>query len=224
MTNDNYLIKLLNGDIKLSVTFWVWFLSIFIILKFILINNVNELTYDTISFLYSVFIFICIYRSANKYLGSKLWPFLTKTLVTISLFFSLLSLYETIRVTFFNDYVISSEIKNFKKKLPLKVDSYLNLIDISKEKKNIFYTYQLTTLTSKKTHNIERFKKQIQESLCEKGYTLELLKNDYRLNYSYLDINDKQVMNILTEKEDCGKSIYDLDILKEILKNENTTF
>ena len=51
-----------------------------------------------------------------------------------------------------------------------------------------------------------------------------MLKNDYRLNYSYLDKNDKQVMNILTEKEDCGKSIYDLDILKEILKNENTTF
>ena len=220
----NYFTKLLNGDISLSITFWIWFLSIFIILKFTLLNSIDTLTYDIICFAYSLFIFVSIYRSANKYLGSKVWSFLAKIIVTINLFFSLVFIYDTIRSTFFNDYVISSEIEKFKEQLPLKIDSFTNLIDITKEKHNIFYTYKLSNFVAKNAHNTNRFKKQIQESLCEKGYTLELLKKDYVLNYTYLDKNDKKFINILTKKEDCGKSIYDLDILKDILKNENTTY
>jgi hypothetical protein len=50
---------------------------------------------------------------------------------------------------------------------------------------------------------------------------LDLLKKDYILNYEYTNQNDEKLIEIKTTKEHCGKSIYDLEILAEVMKREN---
>ncbi len=234
--NQSYFKRLLEGQINLNITFWIWFvfitlaINIFIDNSFSQVNyhqNANELKFSIIiyllTFIYSILIFIAIYKSADNYTGNKIWPFLSKVIISINLFFSLLGAYEILKVTFFEDYAIKSEINSFKESLPLKVNSFSHLTDIGIEDKNIYYTYKLDKMdkTSANDYNLKKFKSQIQDSLCEEENTLKLLKKDYILNYTYLDKNKKKLIDIETNKLSCGKGIYDLDILKELIRQGN---
>ena len=66
----------------------------------------------------------------------------------------------------------------------------------------------------------KKFKKEIQDSLCEDQSSLDLLKKEYILNYQYINENKEDILNITTDKKICGESINDLEILKDVLKKE----
>jgi hypothetical protein len=232
----SYLKKLIRGEINLNITFWIWFVFVSLVINFFIDNSFNESNYHQsnnelifnvitylLIFMYSILIFIAVYRSADKYIGNKLWPFLAKVIISINLFFSLFSAYDLLRVTIFEDYAIRSEIINFKNSLPLKVNSYSHLTDIAIEDKKIFYTYRLDNMdiNSKENYNLNKFKSQVQDSLCEEDNTLKLLKKDYILNYTYIDKNEEKLIDIKTNKLSCGQSIYDLDILRELIRQGN---
>ena len=233
--NESYFKKLIKGQINLVISFWIWFVFVTLTINIFIDNNFNQIDYQRttneqtasiiiyfFTFIYSIFIFIAIYRSANNYLGNNIWPFLSKVIITVNLFFSLYSAYDLLRVTIFDNYAIESEINSFKNKLPIKVNSFSQLTDIGIEKKNIYYTYKLDRMdrSSNNSYNLNKFKSQVQDSLCEEDNTLKLLKKDYILNYTYVDKNEEKLIKITTDKLSCGKSIYDLDILKEILENQ----
>lgn len=234
ITEESYLKKLIKGKISLSITFWLWFVFISLMINFFIDNSFNEVEFHRnnsemffsitiyfLTFIYSIFIFIAVQKSALNYIGNKLWSFLARVIITINLFFSLFQAYDLLRVYFFEDYAIKSEINNFKKSLPLKVDSFSYLINIDIKEKNIYYTYLLDNIEANSKLNINKFKSQVQNSLCEDENTLKLLKKDYVLDYTYVDKNEEKFTNIITNKLSCGKSIYDLEILREILRNEN---
>ncbi|APW65512.1 MULTISPECIES: hypothetical protein [Arcobacteraceae] len=234
ITEESYLKKLIKGKISLSITFWLWFVFISLMINFFIDNSFNEVEFHRnnsemffsitiyfLIFIYSIFIFIAVQKSALNYIGNKLWSFLARVIITINLFFSLFQAYDLLRVYFFEDYAIKSEINNFKKSLPLKVDSFSYLINIDIKEKNIYYTYLLDNIEANSKLNINKFKSQVQDSLCEDENTLKLLKKDYVLDYTYVDKNEEKFTNIITNKLSCGKSIYDLEILREILRNEN---
>jgi hypothetical protein len=235
----SYFIKLLRGNLSLSITYWIWFVFVTILIRYFIDINFEQINphrtkFDEIislvvyflTIIYSLFIFVAVQRSARNYNGSKIWSFLAKVLVTVSLFFSIVSAYELIKLYLIEDFAIKTEIENFKKTLPLKVDSFVSLIDVAKNDKNIFYTYELSNLDLKKevTYNFKKFKNNIQDSLCEESNSLKLLKKDYILNYTYIDKNKTEVIQVETTKESCGKNIYDLDILKEILRQESKLY
>lgn len=232
----SYFKKLIKGEINLNITFWIWFVFLSLAINLFIDNSFNETNYHQsnnelifniitylLIFIYSILIFIAIYRSADKYKGNKLWPFLAKVIISINLFFSLFSAYDLLRATIFEDYAIKSEINSFKNSLPLKVNSYSHLTDINIENKNIYYTYRLDNMDihNKEEYNLNKFKSQVQDSLCEEENTLRLLKKDYILNYTYIDKNKEKLIDIETNKLSCGESIYDLDILKELIKQGN---
>lgn len=234
--NPSYLKELIKGQLNLNITFWIWFVFISLAINIFIDNSFNQTNYHQstneliisiiiylLIFIYSILIFIAVYRSADNYIGNKLWPFLAKVIISINLFFSLFSAYDLLRVTIFEDYAIKSEINNFKDSLPFKVNSYSHLTDIGIDEKNIYYTYKLDNMdiTSTDNYNLKKFGLQIQDSLCEEENTLELLKKDYILNYTYIDKNEKKLIDIETNKINCGKGIYDLDILKELIKQGN---
>ena len=234
--NETYLKKLIKGQINLNITFWVWFVFVTLAINIFLDNSFSQIDYQgshneqtlsiiiyLLTFIYSILIFIVIYRSADNYKGNKLWAFLSKVIVTINLFFSLFSAYDLLKVYFFEDYAIKSEINSLKKSLPLKVNSHSQLKDIGIEDKNIYYTYKLNKMDKKNSHtyNLNKFKSQVQDSLCEEENTLKLLKKDYILNYTYIDKNEEKLIAILTNKSTCGEGIYDLDILKELIRQGN---
>ena len=225
-----YIKKLLKGEISLLISFWIWFIAlslfveIFFQVKFsenpFIYDNYSELLLFLFTFIYSILILIIIYRSSKNYKGSKIWSFLAKTLVTINLFFSLSFSFDTMKFYFFEDYAIGKEIENFKLSLPIQVDSTSILIDIYKENKTIFYTYQLLGSISLKDIDKNKFNSKIQNSICEDEGSLDLLKKDYSFNYQYVDENKEEIIKIITDKIHCGKSIYDLEILNDILKKQ----
>ena len=232
----SYFKRLMKGQINLNITFWIWFVFISLLVNIFIDNSFNQINYHQsndrlilsiiiylLTFIYSILIFIAVFRSADNYTGNKLWPFLSKVIVSINLFFSLFSAYDLLRVTIFEDYAIKSEINSFKNSLPLKVNSYSHLTDIGIEEKNIFYTYKLNNMdiNSANNYNLKKFESQIQDSLCEEENTLKLLKKDYVLNYTYIDKNEEKVIDIETNKLSCGEGIYDLDILKELIRQGN---
>lgn len=229
----NYFYQLFNGQTSLSFVFWFWFVFVSFCIEYLFENNYLNYLYLEENFnfknflihssilLYSVFIFLVIFRTTRNYKGNKIWSFLAKTFVMINLFFSI-SLYIEIHKDYFlEDYYISKDIEEFKKELPIEVDVNSSLIDIYKKDKNIFYKYSLVDVDLSFDENRKGLKKQVYESLCENKATLDLLKKDYILNYEYTNQNDEKLIEIKTTKEHCGKSIYDLEILAEVMKREN---
>lgn len=218
----NYLKTLFNGNISLIIVFWFWFVFMSILIEYFFNykNNSINFTIQIVLLLYSIFIFIIIFKSANKYKGNKIWSFLAKTIITINLFISLSYFIEVYKFNFLEDYYIEKEIKSLKNNLPIQVDINSTLIDIYKKDKIVFYKYSLNDvdLSSQKNQNV--LKRKVQESICEDYNTTDLLKKDYILIYEYINQKEEKIIDIKTTKENCPKSIYDLEILAEVLKQQ----
>lgn len=230
--NKNYFFKLINGETSLVVVFWFWFIFLsFLIEVFFEIffmqtkyvqNKENYLEFFLyfIILIYSILISLTIYRTANKYSGSKIWSFLSKLLVSINLLFSINFFIEVSKFYFFEDYALEKEIESFKDKLPIQIDMNSTLIDIYKKDKTIYYKYQLHEVLLDDKFLKNKFKKQIQDSLCEDRSTVDLLKRKYILNYIYVGEKQEEIVEIKTDKKVCGNSIDDLEILNDVLQKQ----
>lgn len=230
--NKSYLNRLFNGETSLSFVFWFWFIFIsFIIELFFEIifmesiyannkSNYMEFFLYLLILIYSIIIFIIIFKTANNYKKSKLWSFLARFFVSINLFFSINLFIEISKFYFFEDYAIEKEVENFRQNLPMQIDMNITLIDIYKKDQTIYYKYELFEVSLENELLKNKFKRQIQDSLCEDKYTLDLLKQEYILDYKYFDNKNEEIMNIKTDKKTCGDSIFDLEILNTILKKQ----
>ncbi|MDX9900227.1 MAG: hypothetical protein RBT22_01910 [Aliarcobacter sp.] len=230
--NKNYFFKLINGETSLVVVFWFWFIFLsFLIEVFFEMyfmqtkyaqNKENYLEFFLyfIILIYSILISLTIYRTANKYSGSKIWSFLSKLLVSINLLFSINFFIEVSKFYFFEDYALEKEIESFKDKLPIQIDMNSTLIDIYKKDKTIYYKYQLHEVLLDDKFLKNKFKKQIQDSLCEDRSTVDLLKREYILNYIYVGEKQEEIVEIKTDKKVCGNSIDDLEILTDVLEKQ----
>ena len=231
-TNKNYFYKLISGETSLVVVFWFWFIFLsFLIEVFFEMyfmqtkyaqNKENYLEFFLyfVILIYSILISLTIYRTANKYSGSKIWSFLSKLLVSINLLFSINFFIEVSKFYFFEDYVLEKEIESFKNKLPIQIDMNSTLIDIYKKDKTIYYKYQLHEVFLDDKNLKNKFKKQIQDSLCEDRSTVDLLKREYILNYIYVGEKQEEIVEIKTDKKVCGNSIDDLEILTDVLEKQ----
>ena len=230
--NKNYFFKLINGETSLVVVFWFWFIFLsFLIEVFFEMyfmqtkyaqNKENYLEFFLyfVILIYSILISLTIYRTANKYSGSKIWSFLSKLLVSINLLFSINFFIEVSKFYFFEDYALEKEIESFKDKLPIQIDMNSTLIDIYKKDKTIYYKYQLHEVLLDDKFLKNKFKKQIQDSLCEDRSTVDLLKREYILNYIYVGVKQEKIVEIKTDKKVCGNSIDDLEILTDVLEKQ----
>lgn len=218
-----YLLKFIKGELSLKVTFWLWFVLFSFILEFFIssIFNINETLsaiYFIFIFVYTFAIFLAVFKSANRFEGSKVWSYLAKAIITINLFLSVSYFIELFQETYLEDYSITQEINFYKENLPLRVDLNTELIDINKKENTIQYVYKLYNTESFTALEKRKFIKQVQNSLCEEEGSQNILKKDYTLEYQYVDKNENNFLDIITDKSVCGESIYDLDILKEILR------
>lgn len=230
--NKNYFHRLLNGETSLWVVFWFWLIFItFLIEVFfeaIFMDSIYaqnresyvELIIYIIITIYAIAIFLTIFKTANRYKGFKLWSFLSKIVVTLNLFFSINFFIEISKFYFYDDYDLEKEIENYKGQLPIQVDMNATLIDIYKEKHTIHYKYQLSEVHLEEENLKNKFKKQIQDSLCADFNNLDLLKRDFVLNYNYVNEKEEEIINIVTDKKACGDSIYDLEILNQVLEKQ----
>ena len=119
-----YFKKLLRGEISLFIVFWFWFIFIsFCIEVFFQIESLSNTFYETnyfqlflylIILIYSILIFMFVFKSANNYKGSKIWSFLSKVIVSINLFFSLSYFTDILEFYFLEDYSIENETQSFR--------------------------------------------------------------------------------------------------------------
>ncbi|AXX89631.1 hypothetical protein CKA55_06890 [Arcobacter suis] len=228
----NYFYKLMSGKTSLLIVFWFWFIFISFLIEVFFETifmqtkyaqnkeNYIEFFLYLILLIYAIAIFLIIFKTANNYKGSKFWSFSSKLLVTINLLFSVNFFIEVSKFYFFEDYALEKEIESFKDNLPIQIDMNSTLIDIYKKDKNIYYKYQLHEVYLEDKNLKNKFKKQIQDSLCEDKSSLDLLKKDYVLNYQYIGENKEEIVDIKTDKKVCGNSIDDLEILNDVLEKQ----
>ena len=228
----NYFYKLISGKTSLLIVFWFWFIFISFLIEVFFETifmqtkyaqnkeNYIEFFLYLILLIYAVAIFLIVFKTANNYKGSKFWSFSSKLLVTINLLFSVNFFIEVSKFYFFEDYALEKEIESFKDNLPIQIDMNSTLIDIYKKDKNIYYKYQLHEVYLEDKNLKNKFKKQIQDSLCEDKSSLDLLKKDYVLNYQYVGENKEEILDIKTDKKVCGNSIDDLEILNDVLEKQ----
>lgn len=228
----NYFYKLIRGRTSLLIVFWFWFIFISFLIEVFFETifmqtkyaqnkeNYIEFFLYLILLIYAIAIFLIIFKTANNYKGSKFWSFSSKLLVTINLLFSVNFFIEVSKFYFFEDYALEIEIESFKDNLPIQIDMNSTLIDIYKKDKNIYYKYQLHEVYLEDKNLKNKFKKQIQDSLCEDKSSLDLLKKDYVLNYQYVGENKEEILDIKTDKKVCGNSIDDLEILNDVLEKQ----
>lgn len=228
----NYFYKLISGKTSLLIVFWFWFIFISFLIEVFFETifmqtkyaqnkeNYIEFFLYLILLIYAIAIFLIIFKTANNYKGSKFWSFSSKLLVTINLLFSVNFFIEVSKFYFFEDYALEKEIESFKDNLPIQIDMNSTLIDIYKKDKTIYYKYQLHEVFLDDKNLKNKFKKQIQDSLCEDRSTVDLLKREYILNYMYIGQKQEEIVEIKTDKKACGNSIDDLEILNDVLEKQ----
>lgn len=103
---DSFLVRLFRGDIDLWVTFWVFGVSVSIFYKLIItlliVNSQAVLEVGgrglfiivlLVGLVYQPFIWIAVWRSANKYKGFSLWAFLAKFSVILGIVSTILQIF-----------------------------------------------------------------------------------------------------------------------------------
>ncbi len=220
-----------------KTTFWVLFVLVtllfnyFINLDFINYNfelesfNIQRnLILFFIYFIYSFFIFVLVIKAANRYEGSRFLTFFAKLFVTLNLVYTMLLSFNIIRSYFLEDYFITLQIEELNESLPMKVNSFSSLDSLTKNANTIHYKYKLegnSHIFDKLELNSFRFQEQIKESLCETPNTKNLLKKDYNLIYEYISKYNKSLVKVEAKKSDCGAGIYDLELLRLVLEQQN---
>ncbi len=170
---------------------------------------------------YTLFIFILILRKSKTSQGNKFFLFFGNLVVTLHLIYTVSQTYNLSNITILKDYHVTSQINELRQTLPIPVNGFTTLVDISSQNSEIKYVYQLNKSKDDiASIDLKSFKEGIQDSLCNEAYSLDVLKYNYTLNYNYLDKDNNSIANIKTKKEDCGESIYDLDYLKLILMDK----
>lgn len=111
--SDFFLLKMIRGDYGLFQTFWFFSFIPSLIFNLFLAIFQNKMSDDIRLFLillmslYSILVFIGIWKSANNYLGNRIWVFLSKLSVAMGILLLILSSIALFGLSSYNDVLIS---------------------------------------------------------------------------------------------------------------------
>lgn len=222
--------KIWNGELPLYVTFWIFGVIISLIIKSLLIyiNQYYLLIYIkygnypfyflmVLSLSYSVFIWISIWRCANKYRGSQIWAAGAKLMVIIGVLQTFIS-YDTglLNIIFSKNNHPSSiqelkqDVLNLNKSLPVKVDKITEIYKVDLSNNSIIYFNRLVDLNPNqyqhfKTNNKSiknNIKKNLAKTVCSERELTSYLEKNMHLIYKY-EIDGSVIFTIHITKKDC---------------------
>ena len=215
--------NLLKGNVKLVITFWLFAVVPGVIyriigmvfekyyIKLILIPHMHWLLYLYIifPFIYFPLIYIAIWKSSNQYTKNKLWPRLAKCTVILGVFFLIIgALLILNQFKHRNDipYKIKQEVTLISKSLPIKVDAESEIVNVTFINNILSYDYKLTNKEISKL-NLPFFsvimKPELLKIVCNNPGLKTYLLNGIRIDYNYVDKNEKQIGNIIIQSNDC---------------------
>ena len=231
----NYFRRLVNGDVKLIITFWVFGVLIGILFEFVWGANEHFYAQSMDNFFLSIlatalmifmgicdlYLMIALWRSAGKYDGRRVWAHLARFSVILSILFGIYFIVDETKIEKFSPVAIESEIQLANKDLPMMIDDETRLNHISVIDNDIYYNYTLIGWTSENT-DIPVFIKEMTEILIEEDCTdpewKALLDKGRDFVYIYGGDYGEHFTTITVKALDCAK----LQISELVLKpNEN---
>lgn len=214
--NKNFFIRLIEGDIPLPITYWVFgvFLCGFCVRIILSLVEENYLAIATQengplilkaiywgTLLISGFFMVAIWNSASKYEGKKIWSTLAKAVVIINILTSL-STIERYKDT---NYSITSEIQMINKSLPVMIDNGTRLDDVSFKNNEVSYNYTLVAFSANDINKdrLASATSTMKASACKNPKVKLMLKEGYIVNYVYRDKLNNPILKIPVSPSDC---------------------
>jgi len=223
----NLIKELWNGDKPLVVTYWLY--GILPSMVFHIIDVIVELNYVKlftaygeslnyfiycyliIGFLYSIFIFVAIWRSAEKYTGNGIWSALAKFAVILGIFSLTMQakqLYESWNIKPDDTQAINKSLQEtavfMKKSLPQMVDNNTKLYDITTRDHQIIYHYQIIGLEDQFIlSKRESIRASILTHNCTNEGTKEILNYNVTMSYRYKSTGAKPLIEFDIQLNDC---------------------
>lgn len=216
--------KLWKGNLSLFLTFWLFGIAIFIIFRllFYYINqNYIEFTskfgsyplyfLSSVSLIYSLFIWVAIWRSSDKYKGSQYLAAAAKLVVILGALHTFVDSDTGIlsRLFYYENNLrqqLKDEVNNLNKGLPTKLDENTELYKITLDNNNISYHFRLINLN---TNQLTYFKnlnktlaKNIINKVCNNSDIKKLLTQNMDIYYLY-ENEGIEILNIHITKNDC---------------------
>jgi hypothetical protein len=214
--------KLWNGDVSLVTTYWIYGVLASIIFRIIeeilkaIFKSPSFMTlsgpaaiciawstriFVTFMFIYFVFIFVAIWRSANKYTGEKRWARIAKLMVIIGAIQFMLYIPPTIHAMFVHPSPTVQVINKM-------IDPETKLLNITF--KNNTYTYNCKLIhLSLSDLNLKRFNKMIRKTVLDDVRKKDFFKRAMRdtkasIAYHFIDKQNHFVSNVIIKPSDCG--------------------
>lgn len=210
--------KLLKGEIKLWITFWLFGILVIAFLNYFrnfLLNHVDQFNNITIyvldifSLIYIVLIYIAIWNSADKYKGNQILAASAKLIVILSILQTLFN-YNTGLLTSSTkntEHRLSQEIELINKRLPIKIDDHTILFKIKSDNNKLFYYYKIVNLNQTQTENLKNYsavRKSIELSACRDKNLKFLLNENIVIIYKYY-LGDNELMSISIDEKYCNQ-------------------
>ena len=218
-----FAIRLISGDVKLVVTYWVFgvlFSSILTLITITIEKYYVSLTlsdhskfYDALIsgfyyfFLaYTIFIFIAIWRSAGKYEGKSIWAASAKIAVFLGALSLVSGLYEAYRQSTEVEVALKEDVRILNQGLPVLINENTRLDSITLEHGNLYYNYTLINYTIY-TIDVDSYTQSTASMMktwaCEDEDKREFLMLDRTMHFLYRDKEGKPVTKISVTIKDC---------------------
>ncbi len=169
-------------------------------------GNLGLRGYYWFTVVYSLFMAVAIWRSAQKYRGKPIWSRLARAAVVLGV----LSLAVSVLYAFVqrrdSDAVLDAEFRMMRKSLPVMIDDGTRLDNVSRQEKEIHYQYTLIGYVVRDL-NIDRFNAlmtpQLKTVACTNVATRPLLDGGRHLVYFYNDKEGHLIVRTVVSKSDC---------------------
>jgi hypothetical protein len=212
----NYFVRLFDGDIPLIVTYWVWGglvgglvvggISLIIELNYaaIIVKPYGTLMVNTFFWLalaYAIFIWVAIWRSAGKYRGGS-WGVVARVMVV----FGIISTLGALAQWMDKESSIAEEVRMMNASLPTMLDASTRLDSLDYESEMVIYFNTIVDRTVDE-FDVEYFheimKASIVDNLCASSDTRRYLHDGIAYAYSYADMNDARITDVIVTDVDC---------------------
>ncbi|KTC83356.1 hypothetical protein [Legionella cincinnatiensis] len=220
--------KLWKGELSLVLTFWVFGVVISLILRLLFYYINQNYIWFTIKFgsyplyflygvslIYSLFIWVAIWRSSNKYKGSQFWAAVAKLMVILGALHTFVDYKTGILSRLLSQennlrQQLRDEVNNLNKGLPTKLDENTELYKITLDKNSISYYFRLVNLNTNQSSYLKNTLNNanktattnIINSVCNNNDITKLFEQDIDLYYHY-ENEGIEIFNIHITKNDC---------------------
>lgn len=208
--------KIWTGDLPLFKVYWIYGVLGGLIIKvivegsyyFVSLNYLTVFSYTLVALVlaYQLLLSVGIWRSAEAYKKSKVWPVLAKIGAVLGLITALGLLINTINGTVASTTELKESIELLNKTLPSQIDKDTRLDKVDSENNHFNLHYTLINYTNSK-ELVDTVKANLTSNLiknaCGDEQLRALLNKDMPVDYIYSDKLGAEITRIIVDKTKC---------------------